>query len=101
MPSHLNQQSPRHRHFIRLVRAGLSPERIAAELGLSVGYVRRKKCLLGLSREKPDLSFLTPDIVRLREVEGLTFREIASKVGCSEATVHKWYTRHRKGVSRD
>jgi DNA-binding CsgD family transcriptional regulator len=73
----------------RLYRSGMGYEAMAARLGISTGHLKRYRRRLGLlSRRWAATAEDVAEMVRLRE-QGLFYREIAGRLGCSADTVWK------------
>jgi DNA-directed RNA polymerase specialized sigma24 family protein len=71
----------------RLYRSGMSYEAMASRLGISTGHLKRWRRRLGLiSRRWETTDEGVAEMVRLRE-QGLFYREIAQRLGCSADTV--------------
>lgn len=94
--------NPRRPEIIALRRAGVGPREIARRLAVSVGVVSgvlRQAGLSkpGVSRPRNDRAFVS-EVLELREVHGLTFDEIAARLGItkSKAAGLCW----RNGASR-
>lgn len=78
----------------QLKAEGLSPKQIAASLDISQFELRR---LLGEDKEARDVRDYN-EIVRLREIEGVTsIREISRRTGIPNTTVGNLLKRHEKG----
>lgn len=71
----------------RLYRSGMSYEAMAARLGISTGHLKRWRRRFGLlSRRWEATEEDVAEMGRLRE-QGLFYREIAQRLGCSADTV--------------
>lgn len=69
-----------------MLNAGYTENKIAMELDLTIGYIRKVKCELGLTKTRRDPRDETDVMIELYQ-QGYTRAEIADKLGWSIGTV--------------
>lgn len=83
---------------VDLYGCGWTLTRIAAEMGVSRQNVQARLSRAGVTfRDRRRRDVATADILRMRDVEGLSWRGIEAAVGMSQGTVRNRYAKANIG----